>query len=472
MGPMRRVSTEFRRDKAKSNTLRRAGTSGILAKKLRLSTDLNDAVMEEQFRGLGSSAKKRDVRHVIGQQRVDLCFIQETKMESMEGEMCNGWWGRNNYGLARRDAEGRSGGILCAWNKDHFTATSSWDMQGAVIINGVGKAGNLSYCLINVYASNVAREKAESWDKLQILAEQNRDRCLCIMGDFNAIRERGERVGKSENFDTADMRRFDAFIRDSELTEVRTQGRKFTWYQANGRCKSKLDRFLVNNCWLDSWPSTVERCLQRSVSDHCPILLSTKIVDWGPKPFRFINAWTTHPEFNQLIQKEKLKALKVALKEWNKSTFGLIDNEIKRGKEELQQWDAIDDVFGLEQEVIKRNEVRAKIILHTRNKNWLLGQKAKSRWLNEGYINSHFFHKVIAGQMRKNKIAGMWFEEQWIDEPGALNAKVSEFFGNFFRRKDRILPIIPPDFAARRLSTEDKLWLVRPFTEDELKDAV
>ena len=27
-------------------------------------------------------------------------------------------------------------------------------------------------------------------------------------------------------------------------------------------------------------------------SDHCPILLISKNVDWGPKPFRMLDCWT------------------------------------------------------------------------------------------------------------------------------------------------------------------------------------
>ncbi|XP_057775369.1 uncharacterized protein LOC130994338 [Salvia miltiorrhiza] len=251
--------------------------------------------------------------------------------------------------MAFRGAEGRSRGLLCAWNKNKFVATSTWDTAGAVIVQGNGVESNQSFCLINVYAPQASAEKGDLWDKLQIVAAQNKDRCVCIMGDFNVIREASERAGRGESFGTSDMSRFNNFIRDSELCEVRTQGRRFTWYQANGGCKSKLDRFLINDFWNVSWPSSVGRCLQRPVSDHCPILLSTKTVDWGPKPFRFINAWTSHPEFLPVVQnvwdeqnvegwgwfvfKEKLKRTKFALKEWNKNCFGLFDNEIDRGKE-------------------------------------------------------------------------------------------------------------------------------------------
>ncbi|XP_057775424.1 uncharacterized protein LOC130994398 [Salvia miltiorrhiza] len=356
--------------------------------------------MSYNIRGLGSVAKKRDVLDNIRMQRVDFCFLQETKLEVFEEHVCSGWWGRHNFDVAVRNAEGRAGGILSAWNTASFTASSKWDIPGAVVVNGFRQDDGRAFCLVNVYAPCDSSGKSELWDKLKLVADQNSERCVCFLGDFNAIRDESERVGRGEQFGRADMRRFDSFLRDCGLTEVRTQGRRFTWYQASGGCKTKLDRFFVNDTWLEAWPETVGRCLKRSVSDHCPILLSTKKVEWGPKPFRFVNAWTTHPEFKGLVRrvweettvegwgcfvlKEKLKALRTALKEWNRTSFGHFDDEIKKGKAELQQWDEVDETAGLdEQGVLKRNEAMARIALHTRNKNAFLAQKSKTRWLRE-----------------------------------------------------------------------------------------
>lgn len=107
--------------------------------------------------------------------------------------------------------------------------------------------------------------------------------------------------------------------------EVNLHGRKFTWF------KSRLDRAFVNDRWIATWQDSELRGLPRSVSDHCAIVLSTKNIDWGPKPFRFVNAWTTNPDFRDKVEgswreggwgsfvlKEKLKRLKEALKEWSR----------------------------------------------------------------------------------------------------------------------------------------------------------
>ncbi|XP_057770683.1 uncharacterized protein LOC130990469 [Salvia miltiorrhiza] len=332
-------------------------------------------------------------------------------------------------------------------------------------------------------------EKESLWDVLHFIALKNKDSCLCILGDFNAVRDPGERVGKGVVFNQADARFFYAFIRQSNLLEIRTQGRKFTWYQPSGGCKSKLDRFLVNERWMQEWPDTVGRGLQRSVSDHCPIFLTTKTKNWGPKPFRFLNSWLSHPDFSELVRKtwdeakiegwscfvfkEKLKLIKFALKEWNLRIYGNIEHGLTELKDELQELDIIDDTFGLdESETIRRNELRAKIILKSKEKCSLLQQKAKVKWVKEGDLDTSFYHKAIVGRRKKNEIAGLTDEGSWIEDPKIIKEKVKTFFENHFKKTPRVLPTLPGDFTAQKISTASNAELIKPFSEAEIKEAI
>ncbi|XP_057793237.1 uncharacterized protein LOC131009849 [Salvia miltiorrhiza] len=233
-------------------------------------------------------------------------------------------------------AEGRPGGILTVWNPSRFACSSHWDIPGALIVNG---------------RWNPDRE--ELWNSIGLVVDQNRESCVCIGGDFNSVRSRSERMGRGSHFSARDIQSFDCFIRGNGLVDVRLQGRNFTWYQPQGLCKSKLDRFLVNEKWVSVEPQTKVRGLHRTVSDHCPILLETNYVDWGPKPFRFINAWVNHPDFERVVReswnrndfsgwkcyvfKEKLKRLKEDLKKWNKESFGSIDQNLEKLKTEINE---------------------------------------------------------------------------------------------------------------------------------------
>lgn len=226
---------------------------------------------------------------------------------------------------------------------------------GALIVTGRWRSTGYEYCIINVYAPcNNPDEKELLWDRLHMVIQQNEGVYTCVIGDFNTILEEGERAGSGGHVSGREMRAFRHFLESSKLLDVDIQGRKFTWYRTNGSCKSRLDRALVNEKWLERWRDTGLRGLPRSISDHCAIVLHSKNTDWGPKPFRFLNIWTSHPGFKELVHNcwgqgglegwgcfvflEKLKRLKEALRIWNREVFGDVDKKISNLREELNFW--------------------------------------------------------------------------------------------------------------------------------------
>ncbi|KAL8483511.1 hypothetical protein ACS0TY_026268 [Phlomoides rotata] len=105
-----------------------------------------------------------------------------------------------------------------------------------------------------------------------------------------------------EKGDRRDISLFDDFITQSTLIELPLVDRSYTWYRADESCKSKLDRMLVNDSWLEKWTDLVLKGLGKSISGHCPILLESSKKDWGPKPFKFFNCWITNAEFSRFIK--------------------------------------------------------------------------------------------------------------------------------------------------------------------------
>jgi hypothetical protein len=141
-----------------------------------------------------------------------------------------------------------------------------------------------------------------------------------------------------------DQRVFNLFIQNLEVEDLVLLGRKFTWIQPNGECLSRLDRIMVSSNWFDVWGDVSLWALPRDVSDHCPILLKYSTADWGPKPFRFNNYWLKNKDFLGVVTRtwgeqthngwmarvfrEKLKAVKEALKKWNVETYGVLEKKI------------------------------------------------------------------------------------------------------------------------------------------------
>lgn len=66
---------------------------------------------------------------------------------------------------------------------------------------------------------------------------------------------------------------------------------------------SRLDRFLVSEGLIARWNISGQCIGNRDISDHCPIWLLRSTKNWGPKPFRFINGWFEHKDFNTFVNR-------------------------------------------------------------------------------------------------------------------------------------------------------------------------
>ena len=196
----------------------------------------------------------------------------------------------------------------------------------------------------------------------------------CVAGDFNAILNPEERSrGGSFN---SDMRRFADVIENLRLKDLPLFGGPFTWSGGmNNQSFSRLDRFLINEEWDCLFSGSKQCVLPRPVSDHFPILLEGGGVKRGPSSFRFENMWLKVEEFKDLLKAwwegenfhgsasfilaEKLKVVKIKLKEWNRDVFGRVDYRKNLALEQLQFWDDKEKTNRLSlEEIDARREVR------------------------------------------------------------------------------------------------------------------
>ena len=98
----------------------------------------------------------------------------------------------------------------------------------------------------------------------------------CLCGDFNAIRSRNERKGIRDRVNhSGEINGFNNFIDANSLFDLPIVGKTFTWFMSNGSARSRLDRVLVSEEWMEKWPMCKQYVQLREVSDHYAIVVNS-----------------------------------------------------------------------------------------------------------------------------------------------------------------------------------------------------
>ncbi|KAL8478208.1 hypothetical protein ACS0TY_030195 [Phlomoides rotata] len=153
--------------------------------------------MTLNVRGLGKKIKRSEIKQMTFRNGIDVCCLQESKLEKLDERTGKELWFDRDFDWAWREAEGRSGGIITIWNRKVFCKISSWHIKGMLAVNGFWVEDGMKVMIINVYAPCKLSAKAQLWDAILIVLEQNQDIRICVVGDFNSIREESERIGRS-----------------------------------------------------------------------------------------------------------------------------------------------------------------------------------------------------------------------------------------------------------------------------------
>ena len=321
-------------------------------------------------RGLGSRKKRRVVKDFLRLENPDVVMIQETKKEYDRRFVCSIWTVRNKE-WAALPANGASSGILIIWDSNKLRSEEvvlgSFFISVKFALDGCGPLW-----LTIVYGPNSPSLKKDFWVELLDIFGISFP-LWCIGGDFNVIGRSSEKLGGSSL--TSSMKDFDDFIRECELLDPPLHNTPFTWsnMQESPVCK-RLDRFLYSNEWELSFPQRLQKVLPRRTSDHWPIALETNPFKWGPTPFRFENIWLQHPSFKECFKSwwsgfqgtgweghkfmRKLQFVKANLKEWNKVSFGVLNERKKSILKDIANLDVIEQGGGLSSELIIQRALR------------------------------------------------------------------------------------------------------------------
>lgn len=227
-------------------------------------------VLNWNARGLNAPKKRRILRDMILEHKIDIIVIQETKKDTFSHRILKSISSRFDTWIWL-GAHGRSGGILFGCDSDTCLVTDSVVHTYSIDIFLQNRSDRCHWMLTTVYAPIARSLKADFWKELRQNRLGRSDKWV-LCGDFNAIRARHEKSG--QNFDVRLSGKFNDFISDHHLIELKLSHKKYTW--VSGRNKALLDRYFVSVDWLDQYPNVIVQHLSSYGSDHNPLILSTR----------------------------------------------------------------------------------------------------------------------------------------------------------------------------------------------------
>ncbi|XP_042415279.1 uncharacterized protein LOC122004461 [Zingiber officinale] len=140
------------------------------------------------------------------------------------------------------------------------------------------------------------------------------------------------------------------------LEDLPQVGCKYTWSNMEVSCK--LDRSMVNKMWMEQEMRGLASYLPPCyISDHTPCVVNIMAtIEQPKKPFKFFNMWTTHEDYNKVMEEQwvsiglgtlqgttqfrfkvKLQRLKATFRQFNRLHFQHIKERSLRAQEELQR---------------------------------------------------------------------------------------------------------------------------------------
>nr|XP_027088662.1 uncharacterized protein LOC113710011 [Coffea arabica] len=266
-------------------------------------------------------------------------------------------------------------------------------------------------CFSFVHAKCTAQEREGLW--VELLREKPAVKPWFLVGDFNVILNAEEKWG-SLPFRQADRVELAQFMSLAEVGDAGFSGSRYIWCnnrQGLARVWKRLDRFLLNSAAMRMENAFIVQHMGRDPSDHAPLLLSAVTrLDGKPMPLRFLNVWTTKPDFLDVIKEcwsfsfpgsslkilaEKLRRAKQALRQWSRSSFGDIFLAIRTAEQKMVEAEIAHDDHPSDGLLMNLHETRARLrnALMVEGEFWR--QKARVKWLMDGNRNTGLFTKEV-----------------------------------------------------------------------------
>lgn len=195
--------------------------------------------------------------------------IKEPNLSPILNCICPGW----NH-VSNHDTD-FDGSIVIIWKFPAVVDVLHQSCQSMTC--NVSLPGDNNFTFTAVYAANTREERKTLWEELfeiqTTLFLENKN--WLIGGDLNQITHYQKHSSPAVDHISSDMLELKDNITQLGVSDLRFQGCANTWTNKNPSAPvtQKLDRALINDVWLESYPNSVASFLAHEFSDHSPCLI-------------------------------------------------------------------------------------------------------------------------------------------------------------------------------------------------------
>ncbi|OMO60226.1 reverse transcriptase [Corchorus capsularis] len=438
------------------------------------------------MRGLNDPSKQVQVAKRIRSLNVDIACFLETRVKSPNFDRIlkkhfMGWQSLNNYSHAI------NGCIWILWKSDiplnHVDTSEQHITMKVTLYQKV-------FYLTAAYCDNRGISRRRLWMQLRNLAQDIDSSSWILAGNFNCFCKLDESSDFSGN--ASDIAEFNECLNDIAVFDHSFTGPLFTWSKNIDEhpLARKLDRVLINSDWLLHFGNSMVEFLLPEISDHCLMNIITDVKIFSPpKPFKFFNFWTKHDDFLPLVNRvwqepvfgnpmsrlfNKLKNLKPHLTNFNREHFGNLPQKVVEKKAEIVVLQR-NLLTSPDTNLVQRHKAAVNDF-HELQKavESYYRQKSRILWLQEGDLNTGFFHKTMKIRHNRNTIKLLYSENgDRLDTYEAIRDEAVNYYKSFLGKKDFNISgcsvDILQDILQNSLSEEMAKKIIEPVTAQEIK---
>ena len=452
-------------------------------------------------RGLNDHKKRKSVFQFFRDQKLDICFIQETHVGSMKNK--NDWekqW-KGTMISANGESNARGTAILINPRLECEVIDTTIDDEGRLVCVHANINGKKTV-LCNIYAPN--EDSPEFFDQIIKVIEKYDDRdAVIIGGDFNLVLDPSiDRLHSLHN-NSNSHKLLSNYMTNNGICDIwrirNPEAKRFTWFRDKGGrnrkdiSASRIDMFLINDAMQDSVSDcNIEYGFK---SDHSLINISINLDAFrrGPGTWKLNNNLLLDNNYVGIINDTidvtmeeaplldpheiwsliKINCAKVS-KEYSKEIAQKARDEMTN-LIDLRESLVYDRVRNPANDDIQRSlrQVNEQINIHEIKKVESALFRSKCNWIDSGEkMTKMFFSLEKDRYLEKNMKCIITDCGRHITDQKSILAEQTKFYKNLYAKDEKIQFKLTRNQNERYLSEEDRAMCDSELQIGELFDAI